>query len=257
MLRGFRALTSFLTRIPMGVFDIGLAAKSFYMVPLVGLLEGIIVFSFLALLLPFVDPSVVSALYVVVHFMLTGGIHVDGFVDYVEALWSGRSGEDMLKIMKDPRKGVYGIAALAINFLISYAGVYAIVKTAGVLELLPMFVALYMFSAESIFITACLGKPEPYKGLGKAFVEEAPRRKLHNLVLAATLFSTLFAATAILVGLRACLGLAAMLASSVLVALYSARTAAKRLGFVNGDVLGFAYEFSRLVGLVVGGVFWR
>ncbi len=46
---------------------------------------------------------------------LTGALHLDGFADTVDGLFSGRSRERILEIMKDPTMGSYGTVAIVLN----------------------------------------------------------------------------------------------------------------------------------------------
>ena len=89
--------------------------------PLIGLVLGIIYAAFAALLLRllpehgvFVPPHVVAATLLMLPILLTGGLHCDGFMDTMDGLFSGRSRERMLEIMKDSRVGANGVFAFVL-----------------------------------------------------------------------------------------------------------------------------------------------
>ncbi|MFZ5596919.1 MAG: adenosylcobinamide-GDP ribazoletransferase [Bacillota bacterium] len=98
--------------------------------PLVGLfLGGILVFIHRVAGEIF-PPAAVAAAVVVALVMLTGGMHLDGFMDTVDGLFSGRPRERMLEIMKDSRAGSFGVVGVVCLLLFKFslitgiAGVY-------------------------------------------------------------------------------------------------------------------------------------
>ena len=53
---------------------------------------------------------------------ITGGIHMDGFLDTQDALGSCQTKERRLEILKDPHAGAFAILSCALYFL-CYAGI--------------------------------------------------------------------------------------------------------------------------------------
>lgn len=99
-----------LTRIHLAevAFDQRQLGRSGMYFPLVGLILGLLLVltDWLAgLLFP---PTAAAAAILVGLVVLTGGIHLDGFMDTVDGVFSGRSRERMLEIMKDSRIGAFG-----------------------------------------------------------------------------------------------------------------------------------------------------
>jgi adenosylcobinamide-GDP ribazoletransferase len=253
MLKGLRALISFFTRIPTGVFDLGLVSDYMYLVPLVGLVEGIIIASLIMISQYFFYTIIVAMLYIVFHLLLTGGIHIDGFTDYIEALWSGRKGEEMLKIMKDPRKGVFGISALTINILVSLTGAYVILTIYSLESIFLLIVFIYILSCESLFLLSWIGKAEPYEGLSRSIVIKADRHASKNIIVFSILLLPFFYLS-LYISLELVFKELIMLIASILIVLYSKYESEKNLGFVNGDVLGFTYELVRITCIIISGV---
>ena len=60
----------------------------------------------------------VIALLTAVPLVITGGFHVDGFLDVEDALSSWRSREDKLAILKDPHIGAFAVIRFALLGLI-------------------------------------------------------------------------------------------------------------------------------------------
>lgn len=61
-------------------------------------------------------PYLTAAMLVVGEFVITGAMHADGLMDTCDGLFSGRSRERMLEIMKDSCVGSFGL--LAFVFLV-------------------------------------------------------------------------------------------------------------------------------------------
>lgn len=96
--------------------------------PIVGLLLGVIL-SGINILLSYLHFNGIAASVILVIALaaFTGSIHLDGLSDTFDALLSGKSKDDMLRIMRDPHIGVMGVISiinvllLKISFLFSIA----------------------------------------------------------------------------------------------------------------------------------------
>ena len=91
--------------------------------PLVGLVIGALVFlwcslSYSLLELPMVLRAAVAAALPI---LLTGGIHLDGFCDTMDALASHQSRERRLEIMKDPNAGAFAVIYCGVWLLLYFA----------------------------------------------------------------------------------------------------------------------------------------
>lgn len=125
-MRSFITALQFLTRIHLvrqenlTAEDFGRSTRFF---PLVGAVLGALyLLAALACLALFGLPSYTGkAVLVVLPFLLTGGLHADGFMDTMDGLFSGRSRERMLEIMKDSRTGSFGVAAFAGLLLLNWS----------------------------------------------------------------------------------------------------------------------------------------
>ena len=61
-----------------------------------------------------------AALLTVFPILITGGIHMDGFLDTVDAKSSYKSKEEKLQILKDPHTGAFAIIRGCLYFLIYF-----------------------------------------------------------------------------------------------------------------------------------------
>jgi len=96
--------------------------------PLVGLIIGIFLFAIYAVGIKYYPPLVVAALIMVAQLMVTGGMHLDGFMDSMDGLFSGRQRERKLEIMKDSRVGANGVMALGLLFLLKFSLLVSLVQ---------------------------------------------------------------------------------------------------------------------------------
>jgi len=230
------------------------AARHFYLAPVVGLLTGLVAWgAALSATSMLRDAGVGAATYLIAYLLFTGGIHVDGFADYFDAVGAGARDEVALRIMKDPRKGAFAVIAIAANFVLTYAlAVHALprLSVASITPALRAYAVLaagHIASAEAMFVSAAVGTPEPYEGMGKVFVEFSGSVKAvaSNLLVMAVVTT----AYLVLLGPQHAAVLVIMMGVSALTSLLVVSDAERRLGFVNGDVLGTAYEVGRLAAL--------
>ncbi|PUA33989.1 MAG: hypothetical protein B7O98_00830 [Zestosphaera tikiterensis] len=245
--RGVRSLLSFLTTIPTGEGDIEAGAKVFYLVPLIGLFEGGVVGLVLNVLSVFELPTdMIAILCLVTHIAITGGIHMDGYCDYLDVIGSHKRGEEALKIMKDPRRGTFSVVILTLSLMANYISLNKLVAL-GVPELTLILIFVYVSAAESMYIIAVIGKEEPYMGLGHMFSKYA--KSFKNVAINATLYSSVaFLLTVSYAKIFP--QILTVLTLTIIVCLFSYRDSKHRLGFVTGDVMGFTYELLRTLSLL-------
>ena len=112
------------SRIPMPRFewkeeDMRYSIAAF---PLVGAVIGLVFFGVFKCAEYFEVPDTATALLMTaVPLILTGGFHVDGFMDVADALSSYKTKEEKLIILKDPHIGAFAVIRLAICGLIYIA----------------------------------------------------------------------------------------------------------------------------------------
>ena len=99
----------------------------FIFFPFVGLVIGALVFAWNLLCLKFELPEILRVFVTVaIPLMITGGIHVDGFMDTMDAFKSFRDKEKKLEILKDPHIGAFSVIMLALYGLIFIGSLSAI-----------------------------------------------------------------------------------------------------------------------------------
>ena len=108
---------------------------------------------------------VMTLLLTIIPILITGGFHLDGFMDVQDALKSYQSKEKKLEIMKDPHIGAFAVISLSGLGLIWLAGLYLCVFRAfenGKPELLYLFAVLFAFVRSACGIT-CIVLPNAKK----------------------------------------------------------------------------------------------
>ena len=100
------------SRIPMPHFDWKEDDMKYSMsvFPSIGAVIGMIYFAVYTLCCRFLVPATAAALLMTaVPVIITGGFHIDGFMDVADALSSYGSREDKLRILKDPHIGAFSV----------------------------------------------------------------------------------------------------------------------------------------------------
>jgi len=153
MNRPFLFAISFLTRLPVHVnpeYDEKLPSASTAYYPLVGAIIGLLLCLVDKLVGMFLPVTVVNTLIMIALIYLTGGLHLDGFMDSIDGFFSGREKKQVLEIMHDSRVGAFGVIALVLllllkfNLLIELKGTF---RTAGLILMPAMSRWMILFSA--------------------------------------------------------------------------------------------------------------
>lgn len=181
-------------------------------------------------------PMVTAVCILMLEVYITGGLHLDGFMDTMDGIFSGRSPERMLEIMKDSRVGAHSVIAMGLLNLIKFSMYYEFPSEILIpaLIIMPILGRWAMVMGITQFPYA---RPE---GIGKSFHQFAGGKSMPL----ATMFAAIAAA-----------GLGWMGAVVfVVVGAFSylfCRMVSRRLGGLTGDVYGAVTEISQVVTMVV------
>lgn len=113
----------FMTRIPIPFqmeMKEGDMEKGFVYFPIVGMIIGLVdmaVYLLFSKLLP--EPMAIM-LALLANLCVTGAFHLDGLCDTVDGIYSARTRERMLEIMKDSRIGTNGGIALVLDLAMKF-----------------------------------------------------------------------------------------------------------------------------------------
>ncbi len=240
--RSFFSAISFLTVIPV---PDGLKSRRengmFAGYPLAGLIIGLLLTALAAAVQWLFPPAVAAGVLVALSLALTGALHLDGLADCADAFYGQRDRETVLRILKDPRVGTMGAAAIVLALLLRGAAFFSL--PAGVLILSLPVAGLF---SRSVVLVAL--RILPYVRSESGILGARPPKGT----------------------VRTVIGAAAVLAALVLLPIPTAaalvclalfwRVAWKKIGGCTGDVLGATIEigevvfFAALTAAVKGGV---
>lgn len=149
--------------------------KGLAFAPIIGLAIGAILSVTFLVLRPVLPQNLCLVLIMIEYIILTGGLHLDGLGDTFDGLFSNRSKERILEIMRDSRVGTNAVLAIIsilfinVYFLSEFSGEY-IVK---ILILLPVAGRVGSIVGASLSKYARSGE-----GLGKSFIDYCGLKEL-------------------------------------------------------------------------------
>ncbi len=163
--------------------------------------------------------------------LITGGIHVDGYMDTCDALSSHRDTEGKLSILKDPHIGAFALIRLVCLFLLVPAlwQAYPANGFDGILVAL-IFIFSRCLSGLSVLTFPISG------GSGMAALFSDSGRSSGNAALGIQSAECIL--TAVLLCLRGPAGILCVI-SGIIVFLYYKRMSLKEFGGLNGDQAGW------------------
>ena len=236
----FLAALQFLTTLPLPWQDKIRpedAPRSTGFFPVVGTIIGLILFGLslaLGLLLP---PAVVRILLIVSLVIITGGTHLDGFIDTCDGIGGYKTPEERWQVMHDSRAGGFGIIGVCCLLLVKYLALNSIPTNLLMITLILMPVISRWTMVYAIFAY-------PYarpSGLGKAFKQEASGQ---SLAIATAI------ALAVAIGLARLAGLVIILGTWVMVIAMAAYLKRKFAG-LTGDTYGAINEAAEVCVLIL------
>lgn len=213
---------------------------------MVGGLVGAVVAGAYAVASELFPGTVAAVVAVVAGLLLTGAFHEDGLADSADALIGASNGDlpqgglssdsKVLRILRDPTLGTYGVLALVAGFALRVAVISGLDAPSAVAALI---------AAHSLGRAAAVGAmgvgPAAPDGLGAGYARGVSRRQIGVAVAIGS------AIAAALVGIWA---IAAAVVAGV-GALSITRYARKRLGGITGDILGAVEQIAEMAVLLV------
>lgn len=245
--RAAAAAVAFLTRVPVGrrlALDAGDVGRGAWFFPLVGAGVGALA-GLVAIGLDGRLPGLaVGGIAVALALLLTGAFHLDALADTADAV-AAPDRARALEIMRDPRVGTFGCAAIVVDLLLKTSAV-AVLAGTGSEAVAALAVAGSLSRAAALPLARLL----PY-----ARAEGGPGSVLTGRVRTGAALIGVTVAVALTLGLLSWAGVAAALAAAAFVAAVSGLGCRRWLGGVTGDTLGATTEASEtLVLLVLAGL---
>ena len=181
--------------------------------------------------------AIVSA---VAYMMLYGFLHTEAIMDVADALYAKHSGKDAYEIIKEPTVGSMGVL---------WAGCMVLIKVGGIVYLLlhgeyALFLAVLLVSRLGLLL---LVFTQDFRSAFLTQMKEAFKPKYFiSTLLLFTLIGLLLSSWHFLV----------LLGVGLLFSYLLANQLRRKLGFINGDVLGTTLESTEIVLFILGASLW-
>ena len=232
-MNAFMVGLQFLTRIHISdrtVWNDEEFGKSVSYFPVIGWIIGAFMCLIYFLMEPLGVPLLTGFLLVVGELFLTGGTLADGLMDSSDGLFSGRSKERSLEIMKDSLIGSFGMLSILIYVLLTTLSL-------GVADasLYMVLIAMPTLGRLNLVISICeYPYARPY-GMGKSFAAYRSRWAVEIAAVTALLPALLFGFMYLLLA-----------GFALLLGLYLNRWIMDKIGGTTGDTYGFVNQITEM-----------
>jgi len=233
----FRSAVLFITILPAGK---NVAYSPMGMIkyfPVVGLIlgAGLMLFDSIASFLW--TSGVAAVLDVIFLVIVTGAFHLDGLGDTADGLFSHRSKQRALEIMKDSRTGMMGLVAVFCILAVKVSGIYSIKTGTSLFHTLILFCIIPAYSrAAMIFGIKFLNYGREKMGTGLDLFQKDIAKKDYVFFLIPILLSLMLGWQTLI------LNLVFLVTLCVVLMFYK-----KQLNCITGDMLGALNEIMEAV----------
>lgn len=248
VIRSFVIAFSTYSRIPMPQVEWSDENRKYSMCffPLIGAVIGLILWGWLCLCDALkVGILLKGAVGAIIPLLVTGGIHMDGFMDTSDAMASWQTRERRLEILKDTHTGAFAVIGCA-GYLLLSAAVYGEMPV----QAAPMLMGVFMISRSLSALALAFFKSARPGGMMDGFARTAHRRMVS---IAAAIYAAFCAMLWTVCGKWIAVGCFAAAAACFA---YYRHMAYKNFGGVTGDLAGWFVQITELalaVVIVLGG----
>ncbi|MBQ8088549.1 MAG: adenosylcobinamide-GDP ribazoletransferase [Clostridia bacterium] len=209
------------------------------MLPMVGLVIGAIWLALGLLARAFLPTMVAAGAVAALPILLTGMIHMDGFMDTVDATMSWRDAEERRKILKDVHCGSFAVIASILLCTGQFAAAYELLAR-DILVLLLLPAASRCLSAIAISILPAISHSEYAKG----------SKHMDTAIAATAMLVSIVIASFFWLGIRGGIAILAETAAYMLAMAWAVHS----LGGVSGDLAGYALCVAELAGMIAAAI---
>ncbi|MCM3722012.1 adenosylcobinamide-GDP ribazoletransferase [Solibacillus isronensis] len=151
--------------------------------PIVGLLIGAIISSGVLILSRYSEISelLLAILIVIGLIVLTGGLHLDGWIDMSDAFFSYGEKEKRLEILDDPRTGAFGVISVFCLLVLKIGVIYEMLLH-GQLAIVPFLIFIPFIARMGMLLYFVTMQPAKEKGLAAYFKGIVIQNKLAVLI---------------------------------------------------------------------------
>lgn len=230
---------SMYSRIPMPAMEWSEAGMKYALCffPLVGVVIGALVAVFHGISGRLgLGETAVACIGTALPLLVTGGIHMDGFLDTVDARSSCQDRQRKLEILKDPHTGAFAVIGGGV-YLLLYAAVFSTLKERAFPAVAGVYVMTRAFSGWSV-VTFPKAKKD---GLASTFASGAQVRAVQVSMAAWALLAAGFVWDAGGFGMAA-----ALVVTGGIVLFWYYRMAVREFGGMTGDLAGYFLQIAEL-----------
>lgn len=189
-----------------------------------------------------VSRVMMAAFMTVLPILISGGIHMDGFLDTVDAKSSFKPMEEKLKILKDPHTGAFAVIYAIVYLLVTFGLYYEITK-----EGLAVMAAGYVYERILSGYSVVSLKKAKKDGTAAAFADAAKQKEkwINNVIFPVEFFIC----SIVLCIINPVYG-GACIVTALLTYWYYRNMSYKVFGGVTGDMAGYFLQVCELMMLI-------
>lgn len=230
MLRGLITAVRTLTVIPIPGRGADRMSDALYFFPLIGAVIGGVITLFVWLFADIISwPAAGGIVGVMLAVWLTGGLHLDGLADVMDAYCAGRTRARMLEIMKDPHVGAFGAAGI---FLVLIVKAVSLSRLAAFSQWYWIPVPFIVSRTVMVMLAVVLPYARSEGGKAEMFVKDAASRHFGAAILTALVLCLLLTR----------IGALPVIVIMLVTGYGITRWARHAFGGITGDLLGMSNE---------------
>lgn len=210
--------------------------RALFFFPIVGILIGLVL-SVIVILFGFLPGEVLSVCIVAASIFLTGGIHLDGFIDTCDGFYGNRPKKEILEIMRDSRVGAMGVIGAVVLLLLKFV----LIANLPRFFLCKTLVMAMAFSRWAQALACFASHYAREKGKAEFFIKYAAKK---DVILGAVVTFCLFF---LMAGLKSAL----IFFPAFFMVLLFIKYIKKRISGMTGDTIGAISEASEIVVLLL------
>lgn len=220
--------------------------------PAIGLIVGLIWYGVFRLLnLLGASIMVTTAITLITPFILTGMLHLDGYMDVCDALLSRRDKQEKLRILKDPHTGAFAVISVVMLFVVNFSVLYTVINNSIInnsinnINTSAVGLILIPIISRSLMGYLLLSK-DSMKGSSLGAFFKQGTGKVDKLIL----LSCLIISSIISIFIFRIYGIIMSLAM-ILVSTFLVNSAAKEFDGMSGDSAGYGLVIAETIGLLI------
>jgi len=239
--KDFLLMLQFMTRLPVNL-SLPCESENFKrgaaMLPLVGLIIGLLQWIVFFLLIKILPLKTVAALVVLCGVLVTGALHIDGLGDTCDGFYAFKGRDKIIEIMKDSRIGTYACLAIIFDVLLKFSCIASLPSADNGMIIISVPI---ISRAAQVFLFS-IGKTAKSTGSGNLFIGNVGESEALTALIAGGLISVP------ILGMKTTI---ILFLTALVVTLSFNYYCNKKIGGLTGDTLGANNELVELTVLIM------